>query len=80
MSEFPPTSDVGAQLVVVAIQQAVEDVCDVALVHFGSQHPRLVGHLVVLVRLDRTGRRAKPRFNTMLPWGLGMSSGLKVHM
>lgn len=53
-----PTSDVRSEFVVVAVQQAVQNVRDVTLVHFGSQHPRLVGHLVVIVRLEgAAGRR-----------------------
>lgn len=57
-----PTSDVRSEFVVVAIQQAVQDVCDITLVHFGSQHPCLVGHLVVIIRLKgAAGRRERVR-------------------
>lgn len=57
-----PTSDVRSEFVVVAVQQAVQDVRDVTLVHFGSQHPRLVGHLIVIVRLEgAAGRRERER-------------------
>ena len=56
-----PTSDVRSEFVVVAVQQAVQDVRDVTLVHFGSQHPRLVGHLVVIVRLEGAAGRERGR-------------------
>lgn len=60
--KWGPTSDVRSEFVVVAVQQAVQDVRDVTLVHFGSQHPRLVGHLVVIVRLEgAAGRRDRER-------------------
>lgn len=53
-----PTSDVRSEFVVVAVQQAVQDVRDVTLVHFGGQNPRLVGHLVVVLGLEgAAGRR-----------------------
>lgn len=54
-----PTSDVRSEFVVVSIQQAVQDVRDVTLVHFRSQHPRLVRHLVVIVRLEGAAGRAE---------------------
>lgn len=31
--------------------------CDVTLVHFGSQHPRLVRHLIVVIGLEGAAGR-----------------------
>lgn len=33
--------------------------CDVTLVHFGSQHPRLVRHLIVVISLEGAAGREK---------------------
>lgn len=63
--KWGPTSDVRSELVVVAVQQAVQDVRDVTLVHFGSQHPRLVGHLVVIVRLEGAAGRGEREMEKM---------------
>lgn len=54
-----PTSDVRSEFVVVAVQQAVQDVRDVTLVDFGGQDPRLVGHLVIVVGLEGAAGRER---------------------